>query len=123
MIKIGRVVYLILLIILFLCAFMFITMIGEKTIATENITLSPGNQMTYTAPPGMCYIHIQSDAPVDVYSYALNGRSESHETTDETFGVGTPFLSTYTINNSGTTEAHVYLQLKTGVLNPFGYIW
>jgi hypothetical protein len=117
-------VYLAFMVISILCfAFVLVTAIGENSIVNETIHLSPGDAKTYYLPPGMTYIRVSTDVPINERDESLTGQGTANGLMNSKSGHGTPFVTNCTFTNPGNTEATVNVSISTGVLNPFGYLW
>ena len=91
----------------------------------ETVTLPPGGCTTYYLPPGMVYISIATEKPLDatLNSLTMHGYGQVSGGGGSCEGIGSPFITNYTIANPGGYSTNVSMQITTGVLNPFGYIW
>jgi hypothetical protein len=102
--------------------FMIISNIGEKALVNETINLSPGDQKTYNLPPGMIWVTVMPDAPIDETWKSFGGNGSANSVTGGSSGYGGIFYSQYTIINPGKSNTNISIRITTGSLNPFGYI-
>jgi hypothetical protein len=101
--------------------FILVTAIGERTLVNDTIHLAPGESKSYYLPPGMVYLHVSSDVPINERTDGLTGNSFSNGMTGDNSARGNPFGINVAYFNPGETEATMNVHFGTGVLNPFGY--
>ncbi|MGA9139219.1 MAG: hypothetical protein WBZ29_03285 [Methanocella sp.] len=107
--------------------FILFTSVGDHAMVNDTIRLTPGDARSYTLPPGMTWIHIEADAPIEVRSESLTGHSMSNGTMSigpmsGSEGMGSIVPISYGISNLGSVDANVSLRISTGMFNPFAYI-
>lgn len=103
--------------------FLLLTSIGSKSIVNETITLPPGGEKTYTLPPGEVQVSLTTGTPIDETYNSLTDHSMSRGAMGGTDGMGSIAPGEYVITNPTDKGVVVNMQITTGVLNPFGYIF
>ena len=102
--------------------FVLLTNIGEKVIVDETVKLPHDGSKTYGFPPGMVWIKIMPDEPIDETWSSLSGHSEGHGLTSGREGIGGISWGLCTISNPNESNATVHIRITTGYLNPFAYL-